>query len=166
MTDSKRRLLGMGIPLGLAFVSDTALTMCGNPPFEIGDRFFFHILYLIHPFAVIGGYVAWAGIVLGLLLLLPELLAVILTITVVFGHVGGAYSQLTAFLGRWWYQAANGLFLVTAVTLGIGLWWSAQTSSTVERAVSGNRLPAWLRCGLIALLLGAATCLLLLPWRA
>jgi hypothetical protein len=78
------------------------------------------------------------------------LLAVILTIAVVFGHVVGAYLQLTVFLGGLWYQAANGLFLLAAVALGTGLSWSARAASVVEHSVSGKPLPAWLRWGLIA----------------
>jgi hypothetical protein len=93
-------------------------------------------------------------------------LAVILTIAVVFGHGGGAYSQLTAVLGSWWYQAANGMFLLTAVTLGTGLWWSARASLATERSTREDRMPAWLRCGLIALLTGAAGCMVWIPWRA
>jgi hypothetical protein len=163
MTNSKRRLLGLGIPFGLAFASDTVLTLLGNAPLELSDRLFFHGLALIDPLALLAGYLLWAGMIVALLLLLPEALAVILTIAVVFGHVGGAYSQLTFFLGSWWYQAANGMFILTAATLGTGLWWSARAFQAAERYGHENRLSAWLRYGLIALLAVAASCVLMLP---
>jgi hypothetical protein len=169
MTDSQRRLLGMGIPFALAFVTDTALTTAltvrGTPPWEIVERGFFHALYVIHPLAVIAGYVIWACVIIGLLLLLPDVLAVILAIVVVFGHVGGAYSQLIPVLGSWGYQITNGVFLLTAVTLGTGLWWSARASPPVHRFARANGLPARLRWGLIVLFAGVAGCMVLIPWR-
>jgi hypothetical protein len=166
MTDSKRRLIGMGIPFALAFIVDTALTVNGNAPFELWDRLIFHRLALIDPLAVLAGYLLWAVVIVSLLLLLPEVLAVILTIAVVFGHVGGAYSQLTMHLGSWWYQAANGMFLLTAVTLGIGLWWSARASSMTKPSTDENRLPGWLRWWLIALFAALAGGILVVPWHA
>jgi hypothetical protein len=150
MTDSKRRLVGMGIPFALAFLPDTVLSIFSHS--VIADGLLFRALARLHPEADILGYVAWAGAIVGLLLLTPELLAVILTIAVVFGHVVGAYFQLTVFLGSWWYQAANGLFLLAAVALGTGLTWSARAASVAEHTVSGKPLPAWLRWGLIAFL--------------
>jgi hypothetical protein len=166
MTDSKRRLIGMGIPFGFAFITDTALTVRGNATGEIYDRFFFHILYLIHPLAVVAGYLIWACVIIGLLLLLPDVLAAVVTTTVVFGHFGGAYSQLMPVLGGWGYQVTNGLFLLTAAMLGTGLWWSARALPGVKRFGHANGLPAWLRWGLIALLAGAAGCMVSIPWPA
>lgn len=167
MTDSKRRLLGMGIPFALAFVTDTALTTAltvrGYRPWEVEDRLFFHTLYLIHPLAPLAGYLMWACVIIGLLLLLPEVLAVIVTIVVVFGHVGGAYSQLSPVLGSWEYQITNGVFVLTAVVLGTGLWWSARASPAVQRSGQAKGLLALLRWVLIALLTGVAGCMVLIP---
>jgi len=146
----------MGIPFALAFLPDTALSTYSQT--TIVDGLLFRALARLHPQADILGYVAWAGAIVGLLLLTPELLAVILTIAVVFGHVVGAYLQLTVFLGSLWYQAANGLFLVAAVALGTGLTWSARAASVVEQSAPRRRLPAWLRWGLIAFLSVVALC--------
>jgi len=162
VTDAKRRLLGMGIPFALAFLPATALAVGRDSTLDAGDCLVFHAMYRIHPLAMIGGYLAWGGAVLGLLVLLPEVLAVILTIAVVFGHVAGVYSQLTMDLGKWWYQAANGLFLITAIALGSGLWWSARGPS-IERAVPEKHLPPARRWGLIAFLLVVAGGLILIP---
>jgi hypothetical protein len=156
MTDSKRRLVGMGIPFALAFLPDTVLSITSHS--TILDGLLFRALARLHPQAEILGYAAWAGAIVGLLLLTPEWLAVILTIAVVFSHVGGAYFQLTGSLGSWWYQAANGLFLLAAVALGTGLTWSARAAPMVEHPAGGRRLPAWLRWGLIAFLSVVALC--------
>ncbi len=170
MTDSKRRLIGMGIPFGLAFVTDTALTTAltvrGHPPWEIVDRLFFHTLYLIHPLAPIAGCLSWACVIIGLLLLLPDVLAVIVAVAAVFGHVGGAYSQLIPFLGSRGYQITNGVFVLTAAALGTGLWWSARVSPAVQRSGPAYDLPVWLRWGLITLLAVVAGCMVLIPWGA
>jgi hypothetical protein len=161
MTDTKRRLLGMGIPLGLVFCADTALAVEGGR--VIPDSLILHALARIHPQVVLCGYLAWAATIVGLLLLTPEVLAVILTIAVAFGHVAGTYSQLTSVLGHWWYQAANGMFLITALALGTGLWWSARPSLRVNRATRATCLPPWLRWGLIASLSGVAGGMVLIP---
>jgi hypothetical protein len=163
MSDTKRRMLGMVIPFGVAFLPDTALAIFGSGPFEVADTFFFHALYVVHPWAVLAGYVAWAAVIIGLLLLLPEALAVILTIAVVFGHVAGAYTQSMPMLGTGWYQIANGSFLAAAVLAGTGLWWSARASATAQDRTGADFLPAWLRWCLIVALLGAACCMIFIP---
>jgi hypothetical protein len=156
MTSSKRRLVGMGIPFALAFLPDTALSAYSQK--TIVDGLLFRALAWLHPQADLLGYAAWAGAIVGLLLLTPEVLAVILTIAAVFGHAGGAYLQLIVFLGGLWYQAANGIFLLAAVALGTGLTWSVQAASMVEHSQPGRRMPAWLRWGLIAFLSAVAVC--------
>jgi hypothetical protein len=161
MTDSKCRLVGMGIPFALAFLPDTALSICSHS--TIVDGLLFRALARLHPQADTLGYGAWAVAIVGLLLLTPELLAVILTIAVVFGHVAGTYFQLTVFLGSWWYQAANGLFLLAAVALGTGLTWSARAAPVAKSPDLGRRLPAWQRFGLIAFLSALALCMIWHP---
>src|SRR5215468_3485131 len=98
----KRHLLGVGIPCLLAVLLDAGLTTLGqSQEYWNGDYSavnegnpFFRNLFAIHPGAAIAGYVVWAGILIGLVLLLPEVLAVVLSMAVVFGHVGGAYTWL------------------------------------------------------------------------
>jgi hypothetical protein len=163
MRDSKRRLLGMGLPFGLVFLADTALAAGVGRELDPGDTLFFHVLAQFHPLALVAGYFAWAAVVVGLILVSPEVLAVVVTIAAVGGHTAGAYSQLAVALGGWWYQAANGLFLVAAVALGTGLWWSARAEP--QPAPAAGRT-AWLRWGLVAVLLAAGAGMLLVPWQA
>lgn len=55
---------------------------------------FLRALYTWHPLAAVAGYALWAAIIAGLLVLLPECLAVILSLAIAFGHVGGVHTWL------------------------------------------------------------------------
>jgi hypothetical protein len=173
MTERKCRLLGMGLPCCLAFLIDTTLAFWDQPSEywhgqysqTVEDTLFFRTLYEIHPLAAVAGYAAWAAVIAGLLLLLPEVLAVILAIAVVFGHVLGAYTQIIPILGRGWYQVANAMFLAAAAALGIGLYWSLRTAPADGGVGGEQRLPLWLRWGLIAGLLATGCFMLWSPWR-
>jgi hypothetical protein len=134
----------MGIPFLLAFLPDTILSIFSQS--TIIDGFLFRGLARFHPQAVLLGYLAWAVAILALLVLLPEWLALILTISTVFGHIAGAYGQLIGTLGNLWYQAANGLFLAAAIALGVGLTWSVRAASMDQ---SSTTLSTGLRSALI-----------------
>jgi hypothetical protein len=164
VTERKRRLLGMGIPFGLAFLPSTALAVFNPTTFEVGDRLFFHGLYQIHPTAVVAGYLIWGAIVVSLIVMTPELLAMMVTIAAVFGHLGGVYSHLNRALGGAWYQAANGMMLVAAAAVGTGIWWSAGMARRSGDNCAKRRSPSWLRWGFIVVLLAAAGGIILAPW--
>jgi hypothetical protein len=151
MADWQRRLLGLGLPCLLAFLLDTGLRLraqpeaywAGNYPYILQEGSpFLRALYTWHPLAAVAGYALWAVIIAGLLVLLPECLAVILAIAVGFGHIGGAYSWLIPSLGTWWYQIANGMFVVCGLALGLGLHWYLRLSKlgAVERGKQGRWL--------------------------
>ena len=165
----KRRLLGVGIPCLLALLLDAGLTTLGqSQEYWTGDYSavnegnpFFRKLFAIHPGAAIAGYAIWAGVLIGLVLLLPEVLAVVLSVAVVFGHVAGAYTWMQHFewvspFRQGWFQTANGLLPAAAVVLGIGLCWGLTKTETLETTVAGPSMPWAARWGLIALLLGAS----------
>ena len=149
MADWKRRLLGLGVPCLMAFLLDTSLRLRAQPEVYWAGNYhyilqegspFLRTLYTWHPLAAIAGYGFWAALVAGLLVLLPECLAVILSIAIVFGHVGGAYSWLAGALGTWWYQAANAMFLVPGIALGIGLHWCLTSTTRGGAKNPGQRL--------------------------
>jgi hypothetical protein len=168
MSDWQRRLLGMGLPCLLAYALDIGLTMHGQPPeYWAGDYAqttegapFHRQLYAWHPAAAALGHLVWAGILIGLLLLLPEVLAVILTITVVFGHMAGAYTWLFEGVTMGWFQTTQGFFPAAAVVLGVGLTWALSGPPEVKRA---NRLHPLARWGLIAVLFGCACYMVFYP---
>jgi hypothetical protein len=128
----------MGLPCLVAFCADISLGLANQ---------------LLPPVWVC---VAWAVVVASLLVLLPDLLAVILTIFVVFGHVGGAYTQLIPLVGgSGWYQMANGMFLAAAIVLGIGLHWYLSASGPIDQERKVSRMLVWMLWGVIAVLVGA-----------
>ena len=167
MSQWKRRLRGIGIPCLLALLLDAGLTVCGQShDYWAGDYFavnegnpFFRKLFSIHPGVAITGYVVWAGVLMALVLLLPEVLAVVLSIAVVFGHVGGAYTWMGHFgwtntFTAGWFQTLDGLLPAAAVVLGSGLFLALNDSGRQQADVLGRTSPSALRWGLIALLLG------------
>jgi len=87
----------------------------------------FHHLLAVHPLAFVAGHLAWLVVFVGIILLLPDTLALIVAIGVTFGHtVGAATWVLWRF--QYGYQACNGLFLLSAVALGLGIRWGWQAA--------------------------------------
>ncbi len=84
-----------------------------------GSPTFNHLLQ-IHPAAFMAGLLVWAAVFVGLILLLPDTPALIVSIAVTFGHTVGAATWLL-FRFDYGYQICNGLFLLSAVVLGLGI---------------------------------------------
>jgi len=133
MTDTKRRLLGLGLPCLAAFLLDTTQRLCAQPAAYWAGNYHYILqegtplvrtLYTCHPLAAVGGYVLWAAIITALLLLVPRILAVMLSIAVVFGHIAGAYSWSAQLMDRY----VNVVFLFTGIGLGVGLHWYLKSS--------------------------------------
>lgn len=164
------RLLGMGLPFLLAFLLDWSLTLHGQSAEYWAGNYacanetspFFRALFMIHPLAAIAGQLVWVGLILTLLVLLPEILAVILLIFVVFGHMMGAYSWMILAMTAGRYQFGMVTNLVTAILLGVALYRSQH--ATVQNESSAGTLPTWLRYGLITLLSCTALVIVLAPW--
>lgn len=171
MSKSKRRLLGMGLPFLLAFLLDWSLTLCGQPAEYWAGNYaltnegapFFRRLFMIHPLAAIAGQVVWVGLILELLVLLPEVLASILFIFVVFGHMDGAYSWMIPAITVGRYQFSMGMVLAASIVSGVGLHWS-QRAPVQNVETSERPLPTWLRYALITLLSGTALVVVFAPW--
>src|SRR5206468_8139553 len=128
-------------------------------------------LYAWHPVAAVCGHLIWAGLLVGLLLLLPEVLAVVLAIAVVFGHTAGAYTWIQGMLLRahgpaatGWYQAANGMFLLSALAVGVGIHWTVRSSALWGRSGSERQLSGWVRWVLVAVLVGGGAASVFAPW--
>jgi hypothetical protein len=159
----------MGLPFLLAFLLDGSLTLYKQPAEYWAGNYacaneispFFGGLLRIHPLAAIAGQLVWVGLILELLVVLPELLAVILFTFVVVGHMNGAYSWmfLDITVGR--YQFGMVTNLATAILLGVGLHWSQRT--IVQNETSAGTLPTCLRYGLITLLSGAVLVIVFAP---
>jgi hypothetical protein len=164
-----RRLIGMGLPCVLLSFLDVTLTLLGQPwQYWAGDYSrvneampTFRDLLQRGPWAAVAGHLVWVVIFLSLLLLLPEVLAVIFCIVVVFGHTYGAASWLR--YSQFEYQLSIALFLASAVVLGIGLHWTLRAPAFPGKALPRRRLAPTIRWALIALLIGVVSYVYLVP---
>jgi hypothetical protein len=181
MASWQRRLLGLGLPCLLTWMLDVSLTLHGQPPeYWAGDyarttegASFYRRMYALHPVAGVGGQLAFIGLVAGLLILLPEVLAVVLALAVIFGNTYGASTWVTAALihrSSWgtptsvsWYQASNGMFLTAAVVAGVGVHWVVR-SSRARGPDEPSRLVGWQRWALVSILLAATAAIVFVPW--
>jgi hypothetical protein len=162
MADWKRRLFGLGLPCLLAFLLDTGLRLRAQPAAYWAGNYhhtlqegspFVRALYTWHPLAAVAGYALWAAILADLLVLLPQCLAVILSIAIGFGHVGGAYTWVKPALGPGWYPITNGILLGSGLALGFGLHWYLKSSKFggVERGKQGRWFGVVRWCCIVAL---------------
>jgi hypothetical protein len=167
MAGWQRRLVGMWLPCLLAYLFDIGLTLHGQPAeYWAGDYTrttegapFVRKLFELHPVAAMAGEAVWAGIILALVLLLPEVLAVIFAIAVVFGHAAGGYTWLGIVPARAWFITADGVFVAAAALLGVGLYWSLCGPATTPLL---RRQPL-VRGGLIAGAVALACYMYLVP---
>ncbi len=183
MAPWQRRLIGLGLPCLCAVLLDDALTLHGQPVEYWAGEYartseaapFYRLLYAWHPAAVAGGYLLWIGLLGGLLVLLPEVLAVVLAIAVVLGHTWGAstwvvgmilrkYDPLAVLAAGGEYKATNALFVFAALIVGVGVHWTVRSGALYDRAELRRQLPGWLRWGLVFLLLGAVAAIVFAPW--
>jgi hypothetical protein len=125
-----RRLTGLCLPPLLFCTLDGTLTAFGQSAeywagdyacVREGSPTFNHLLQ-IHPAVFAAGLLVWAAVFVGIILLLPDTLALIVSITVTFGHTVGAATWLL-WRFQFGYQVCNGLFLASAVILGLGIRW-------------------------------------------
>ena len=129
-TGMKARLVGLCLPPLLLCALDGSLTLAGQSSDYWAGQFSqvnegsptFHHLLALHPAAFAAGIVCWAAMFAAVILLLPDLGALILSIAVTFGHMAGAATWLL-WRFQFGYQACNALFLATAVVLGLGIRW-------------------------------------------
>ncbi len=162
------RLRGLCLPPLLFCLLDGALTLAGQSPEYWGGAHAqvnetsptFHHLLQIHPAAFAIGLLAWCAVFIGLILLLPDTLALILCIAVTMGHTVGAATWLL-WRFEFGYQACNGLFLLSAVILGLGIRWG--WGATVAANPPTIHWPQSVRWTAIAVLLTVAAYLFLWP---
>ncbi len=102
MEGVRRRLMGLCLPPLVLCALDGVLTALGQSGvYWAGDYArvneaspaFNHLLQ-IHPAAYAVGILAWAAVFVGIILLLPDTLALIVSIAVTFGHTVGAATWL------------------------------------------------------------------------
>lgn len=152
MRAARRRLGGLCSPPLVMCLLDASFTLLGqSPEYWSGDYALaneasptFHHLLRMHPAAFALGIAAWGALFSGLILLLPEPLALLTSITATFGHtVGTATWLLWRF--QFGYQAVNLLMVFSAALLAIGIHYGWQARPPLEdRAEKGTSPLRWL----------------------
>ena len=168
MNGFKQRLLGLCLPPCLLFMLDCILTLQGQSfqywagdysSVNEGSPTFNHLLH-IHPSAFLAGMTIWALVFVGIIILMPDTLALICSIAVALGHTVGAASWLILRYHHG-YQFCNGLFLIVAIILGVGIRWGWR--AVPEQKYRLTLLSPIIRWFLVALLVCVAAYLFLLP---
>src|SRR5262249_47315663 len=124
---------------------------------------FFLKLFKKHPLAAAAGEMLWAAIILTWVLLLPEVLAVILTIAVVFGHTAGGYTRAGIMLPGRLVSTLHGVLIVSAIVLGGGVHWALRGPPPKYGAAKMTRLHPVVRWGLLAFATATACYMFLIP---
>jgi hypothetical protein len=133
MLGMRNRFLGLCLPPLLICLLDGALTLIGqSPQYWAGDYSraiegspTFNTMLNLSPWAAVALMALWIGVFVGIILLLPDTLALIVSIAVTFGHTAGAATWLYLRF-PYGYQLCNALFLFTAVLLGTCIRWGWQ----------------------------------------
>lgn len=155
-TTTARRAIWLLAPPTAICLLDYSLTLAGQSSAywsgdytavnEVSPSFAYYLT--VHPLAAMAAGVLWIAIFSAIILLLPEMLALIVSIAILFGHTFGALSWLMFRFHS--YQACNLLFLVSA-TLVVYAFKKGQ-SNEGRSAIQWERtgLPEWSRWLVIA----------------
>ncbi len=104
----------------------------------------------VHPLAAVAAFLLWIAIFVLMILLLPELLALIVSTAIVIGHMGGAASWIAYRLHH--YQACNALFLFTSVLIVVSFKRGQNGNGRSAFDWSRTGLPEWVRWLFIVIL--------------
>jgi hypothetical protein len=115
----------------------------------------------IHPLAFVGAGLLWIVIFSAMIALLPEILALTVSIAVVIGHMGGAATWLAYRFHN--YQACNALFLVTALVVVLSFKRGQSTDGSSAFNWKRTGLPAWARWVTVAVLMALPIWWFLVP---
>ena len=168
MTGVRRRLLGLCLPPLVFCAFDAGITLYGQSA-AYWEGFYSCVregsptpnhLLQIHPTAFVAGILAWMALFVIVILLLPDALALILSIAVTFGHTACAATWLW-YLFPYGYQCSMWLFLISSTILGSGIYWGWQ-ARPIQQGPLANSSPA-MRWILIVLAFGVAIYLFLWP---
>lgn len=157
-TTTARRAFWLLVPPTAICLLDFGLTLAGQSRTywsgdytAINERSPSFSYYLtVHPLAFVASGLLWIAIFSAIILLLPEMLALIVAIAILIGHTWGATSWLMFRFHS--YQACNLLFLVSA-TLVVFAFKKGQSNdgrSVIQWERTG--LPEWSRWLTIAAL--------------
>jgi hypothetical protein len=121
----------------------------------------FHDYLAVHPLVAAGAFLLWIGIFSAMILLLPELLALVVSMAIVLGHMVGAESWLAYRFHQ--YQACNALSLVTAALVVVSFKRGQNGDGRAALDWERTGLPGWVRWLAIAGLVVLPTWWFLVP---
>ncbi len=153
------RPLWLVVPPAVLCMLDLWMTLYGQPPSywsgnfrdanEISPSFASYLA--IHPLAFVGAGFLWIILFSAIIVLLPEMLALTVSIAIVIGHMGGA---ATWFAYRFHnYQACNALFLVTAFVVVLSFKRGQNDDGAAAFDWRRTGLPSWMRWVTVAALM-------------
>jgi hypothetical protein len=149
------------LDLGLTLYGQSTDYWAGNySAVSEGSPSFAHYLS-IHPLMFAGAGLLWMAFFSAVILLLPEKLALTLSIGVMLGHMAGAASWLMYRFGA--YQMCNALFIVTAGLIVLAFKRGQRTDGRSAFDWERTGLPGWIRWLLIAVLALLPTWWFLIP---
>ena len=164
----KRRFLGLCMPPLVLGLLDGLLTLVGQSSYYWGNYLavneanpIFASLLQVHPVAFLAGAAAWLAMLCTMIVVLPQLAALILSIAVTFGHTIGSGNWLFEHFDLG-YQLANGYYLLSACVLGLGIRY-AMGSGMPDADVLG--VPANVRAKIGSAVFALAALLYLFPWQ-
>ena len=163
-----RRLLGLCVPPVLFCTLDATMTLLGQSHAYWSGNYravnemspVFNRLLQLHPIAYVLGTAVWAAVFFSIIVVLPETLALIITLAVTIGHAAGA---ATWFLlrGGHAYQLIMLLWLLAAVVLALGIRYGYRAYKPGEYIL--DRWPMAVRWVMSAVLFAIGAYLFLWP---
>jgi hypothetical protein len=163
----KNRLVGLCLPPLALTVLDGALTLWGQSP-EYWSGVYqatneasptMHQLLQHHPLAFVAGLALWSAAFISIILLLPDALALFVSIAITFGHAAGSATWL------YWrfdygYQLCNALFATSAVLLALGIRYGWKAAPAERYTLPFHPAVRWL---MVLATIGLAVYTYLLP---
>lgn len=164
-----RNALWLVVPPAVMCAMDGLLTLFGQPAeYWAGDYAAawegspsFHDYLTIHPLVAVGAMLLWMAIFSALVLLLPEMLALTLSMAIAIGHMSGAGSWLIYRFHS--YQGWCALFPLTAALLVFAFKRGQNSDGRPALDWSRTGLPGWVRWVVIAGLAVLPTWWFLMP---
>ena len=155
-------------PIALC-VFDFGLTLYGqSPAYWQGDYSdvnelspSFAAYMSLHPLAFVAACCVWIAFFSAVILLLPELTALLLSVAVILGHMAGAVSWLAYRFNS--YQSCNALFLATAALIVVSFKRGQNADGRAALCWERTGLPGWMRWLLVALLVALPIWWFLIP---
>jgi hypothetical protein len=164
MRTFQRRFLGLCLLPILMMCLDDGFTLLQQPAAywsgdyskaQEGDAWFYHLM-AIHPAAFISWRAATALVTVGMILFMPQTLALIISFAYTLGHFVGASTWLLyGGYFRYGHKMFAGLCLLTAVFMAVAIRWGWRAEPQSDSPV-GVRWHIGLRWALILLLAGIA----------